>query len=688
MDEGVQLQETADVAAAPVRAPADVGVAAAPVRAAADERLARVERQLAVAQQITHIGSWEWDARTNAVAWSDELYRIYGLEPRSREITFDFFLSRLHHEDRARVESEVRRAFEAGGHFAYPERIVRPDGSIRHLDTVGEVALDENGRAVGLVGTCRDVTEDRGRDETIRLQADIVHHMQIALSVWDTLPETEPDRLRLVAYNPAAEPAARRSLDGCIGLRFREIFPYGGGGEVEELLLAVARDGHVRQTLVPRAQNPAHRSRALSAKAFPLPGGRVGLAVEDVTEITVARRLQDAEHHILERIAAGAPLAETLASIVLAIEERLPPMLGSVLLLDPDGLHIRHGAAPSLPRAYVEAIDGAPIGPRAGSCGTAAYRREAVFVADVDVDPLWVDYRDLARAHGLRACWSTPILSNDGQVLGTFALYHQKPRTPAAEDRAIIDRATHLAGIAIEQRQLEEQLRALSGHVESVREDERTGIAREIHDVLGQALTALKMDLALVARKSSGDSLERIRGMSKATDEIIQQVRRISAELRPGVLDDLGLLAALEWQAQDFEQRTGTVCKVTSTMGDERFARDTSTALFRILQESLTNVARHAKAKHVDIGLALATDTIRMHVRDDGKGITSAALADRRSLGLLGIRERARRLGGLAEIAAGPAGGTVVFVEVPLARGEAPHARQRAEPNTGEARHD
>jgi PAS domain S-box-containing protein len=629
------------------------------------ERLARVERQLAVVQQITHIGSWEWDARTNAVAWSDELYRIYGLEPQSREITFEFFLSRLHPDDRARVQVEIGSALESGGRFAYPERIVRPDGSIRHLDTVGEVAQDASGRTVGLVGTCRDVTEERGREEVIRLQADIVHHMQIALSVWEARPETDAERLRLVAYNPAAEPAARRPLSGCIGMGFGEIFPYGRGGEIEQLLIAVAGDGHVREMIVPRAKNPAHPSRALAAKAFPLPGRRVGLAVEDVTEITVARRLQDAEHCVLERIAAGAPLAETLISIVLMIEERLPPTIGSIVLLDPDGLRIRHGAAPHLPGAYIEGIEGAAIGPCAGSCGTAAYRREAVFVEDVEDDPLWVDYRDLARAHGLRACWSTPILSNDGRVLGTFALYYREPRAPTAEDRAVIARVTHLAGIAIEQHQLEDQLRALSAHVESVREDERTGIAREIHDVLGQALTALKMDLALVARRSSGPMLDRLKDMSCATDEIIQQVRRISAELRPGVLDDLGLLAAIEWQAREFEERTGTACTVTSCVGDERFARDASTALFRIFQEALTNIARHAEATSVDVGLALAHGAIRMEVRDDGKGITAAALADRRSLGLLGIRERARRLGGRAEITAGSPRGTTVFVEVP-----------------------
>lgn len=637
-----------------------------------NERLARVEHQLEVAQQLTHIGSWEWDAGTNVVTWSDELYRIYGLEPRSREITFEFFVSRVHPDNRERIQKEVRRALEHGGRFAYPERIVRPDGSIRVLDTLGEAARDAEGKPVGLIGTCRDVTEERLREETIRIQADIVHHMQISLSVWEVSGPPGERSLYLVAYNPATEPIARRSLAGCIGKSFRELFPYGAGGQVETLLLDVARHGHVREASIDRSRNPSDRARALSVKIFPLTGGRVGLSAEDVTEITRARRLKDAEYQVLERIASGAPLAETLEAIVLAIEESSPPMLGSVLLLDADGLRVRHGAAPHLAEAYVKAIDGSPIGPTAGSCGTAAFLRRPVYVEDIAIDPLWDDYRDLALAHGLRSCWSTPILANDGRVLGTFALYCLEPRGPTDEDRALIARATHLAGIAIEQRQLVDQLRALSARVESVREDERTGIAREIHDVLGQALAALKMDLAYVSKRVQGEPLEKVQAMSQSIDEIIQQVRRISAELRPGVLDDLGLLAAIEWQAQEFEERTGTVCSIESNLGDAQLPRDIATALFRVLQEAITNVALHAEARRVDIRLERTGGVLRLEVRDDGKGITRAAAVNPRSLGLLGIRERARRLGGRATVEAAPSGGTVVSVEVPLVAGGAP----------------
>jgi signal transduction histidine kinase len=138
------------------------------------------------------------------------------------------------------------------------------------------------------------------------------------------------------------------------------------------------------------------------------------------------------------------------------------------------------------------------------------------------------------------------------------------------------------------------------------------------------------------------------------------------------VLDDLGLFAAIEWQAHEFEERTGTLCAVESNGGDIQLPRDVSTALFRIFQEALTNVARHAEAKHVGVRLWFSSDDLCLEVRDDGRGITQAQVGDPRSLGLLGIRERARRLGGRATIAAAPSGGTLVSVNVPRAGRAAP----------------
>ena len=156
------------------------------------------------------------------------------------------------------------------------------------------------------------------------------------------------------------------------------------------------------------------------------------------------------QSRILQKLAANAPLSEILERLVLLIEAQSPGMLCSVLLLSEDGDHVRHGAAPSLPPDYVKAIDGSAIGPKHGSCGTAMYRGEPVVVTDILNDSLWDDYKDLALANGLRACWSTPILSGRGKVLGSFAMYYREPRTPTGEEAGLTEVATRIAGLAIE----------------------------------------------------------------------------------------------------------------------------------------------------------------------------------------------------------------------------------------------
>jgi DNA-binding CsgD family transcriptional regulator len=156
----------------------------------------------------------------------------------------------------------------------------------------------------------------------------------------------------------------------------------------------------------------------------------------------------ESQSGILERLARGAPLETVLGVLVLAIESLSDGMLGSVLLLSRDG-RIKHGAAPSLPRAYVTAIDGIKIGPAVGSCGTAMYLGEAVISPDITTDPLWRDYRKLALKHGLRACWSAPIVSPGGDVLGAFALYYREPRHPHPRELRLVEVGAQLAAIAI-----------------------------------------------------------------------------------------------------------------------------------------------------------------------------------------------------------------------------------------------
>ena len=179
---------------------------------------------------------------------------------------------------------------------------------------------------------------------------------------------------------------------------------------------------------------------------------------EDKLELSEA--LIPAQRNNIEDDKGAGPASKVLEVLCHQIEKRHSDMLCSVLLLDADGTTLRNGAAPSLPKEYTEAINGVQIGPCVGSCGTAAYRKEPVIVSDIATDALWAGFRDQALCHGLRACWSTPIASQDGTILGTFAIYYREPRTPVAKHLQLIAQATHLAGIAIEQDRAKAELRA------------------------------------------------------------------------------------------------------------------------------------------------------------------------------------------------------------------------------------
>jgi GAF domain-containing protein len=160
---------------------------------------------------------------------------------------------------------------------------------------------------------------------------------------------------------------------------------------------------------------------------------------------------------VLELALRDRPLEETLSELIRIVESTSRTgVLGSILLLD--GRFLRHGAAPSLPGAYSEAIDGAEIGPVAGSCGTAAFRGRPVFVSDIATDPLWAEYKEVALPHGLHACWSTPIITAGPKVLGTFAMYHREPREPTVRDLALVDLVTQTAALVIDRKRAQEML--------------------------------------------------------------------------------------------------------------------------------------------------------------------------------------------------------------------------------------
>jgi PAS domain S-box-containing protein len=262
---------------------------------------------------------------------------------------------------------------------------------------------------------------------------------------------------------------------------------------------------------------------------------------------------------------------------------------------------------------------------------------------------------------------ATPFRRPDGEIIGIV------------EDFKDISERRQWERELMESR---ERLRELACHLQDVREEQRSRIAREIHDELGQALTALRMDVHWLGRslhESAPELLNKIEAMSNLIGGTVQSVRRICSELRPGILDDFGLVAAIEWQAEEFAKRTSIPCQISAAPAEIQLNRDLATAVFRIFQEALTNIVRHAKASRVDVGLKAQGGHFEMTVGDDGAGMQPEPSERGKSFGLIGIRERVRDFGGELFVSGSPAGGTCVKISVPTGDQGAPGGDTRTD---------
>jgi signal transduction histidine kinase len=420
-------------------------------------------------------------------------------------------------------------------------------------------------------------------------------------------------------------------------------------------------------------------TQSLSAAVFVLLLAVLGwLVVRELRSRQWTQTLISSHRAVLEAIASGAPLAETLDALVRLIESQSPGTIGSILLLDEDGVHLRHAAAPGLPTAYTAAIDGQRIGEQAGPWGAAAFRRQRVIVEDVETDPLWDDDRELARAHGLRAGWSAPIFDRHERLVGTFVLYFRVPRRPSERDLRLVEVATSTAGIAIGRHREEqalrlanERLQMLSRSLLDVQEKERAALARELHDQLGQSLTALKLNAAALARTLEGPAADRMQQSLAIADQALAGVRSLALDLRPPQLDQLGLAAALRDAVTRLGDQAGLRADFVDRTGGVRLDTTLATVVFRVAQEALTNVSRHAEAKHVVVGLHARAGELRLLVADDGTGFDyDAARAQAikgTSMGILGMEERVALAGGRLRVTSRPRKGTRVYATFPLA---------------------
>lgn len=363
----------------------------------------------------------------------------------------------IHPDDQSAVLEGLQR-LSMTGRFEAEYRIVRPDGHQRWVRDRSRFVRDEGGTPIRLDGVVSDVTDQHLADE--KLRASETRYRELFMANPQPMWVYDCETLQFLAVNEAAVIQYGYSREEFLSMSIRNIRPT---EDVPLLMENLSRETTGIETAgVWRHKRSngqiIHVEITSHTITFDGKRGKLVLAL-DVTERLKLQQQAANERDVLELLASGASMDDVLQRVALNSEQLFSGMMCSVLLLDEGGQHLRHAAAPKLPLDYCRAIDGVRIGPNTGSCGTAVYTRECVFVEDISTDPLWREYRDLALTHNLRACWSVPMISSANRVLGTLAMYYTDPRTPTIEERQAIQRVAYLAVLAVERHQLISSLR-------------------------------------------------------------------------------------------------------------------------------------------------------------------------------------------------------------------------------------
>jgi PAS domain S-box-containing protein len=465
-------------------------------RQRAEEALRETEERFRQLAENIHEIFWMMDARGERMIYISPGYEE--VSGRTRQGLYErprSWVEVLHPDDRDKMIETVEQ-YRRGVFTEVEFRIVRPDGSVRWMRSRAFPVNDPLGHLSRFAGLAEDITDRKHSEETLRGSEQrfrtFVDHATDAFFLQD-------DRGVILDVNRQACTSLGYTREELVGKTPVDFDPDVSSALLEELDQRLNAREMVAFESRHRRKDGTLFPVEVRGRAF-WEGGRrflVSLA-RDISERKHDEALLNGQKRILELIIQGEPLPHVLTVLCQTIEELAQgEMLASVLLLDADGVHLRHGAAPSLPESYNRAVDGIAIGPAVGSCGTAAYRREPVYVSDIASDPLWAPYAELALSHGLRACWSTPILSSTSEVLGTFAMYYRQPRHPNRCDLRAVDIVTRTVAIAIEQSRAEQALRESEERFRGTFENAAVGIGHA--DATGRWLRVNEKFCAIVA---------------------------------------------------------------------------------------------------------------------------------------------------------------------------------------------
>jgi PAS domain S-box-containing protein len=440
-----------------------------------EEKLRRANERFELAAAAINGIIYELDLTQNTIERTQGLSEVLGYRTEEAETTVQWWMERIHPDDQQRVRDEINSKIAASSSFTVEYRIRHKNDRYLYVWDRGLIVRDADGRAVRVVGCTLDISDRQlAQDECDRAHSQLETERALLEAVLRQLPVgaivAEAPSGKLLFGNEQVDRIWRHPFRESSDIEeYREYQGFHSDGrpyQPQEWPLArsistgeVVIDEEIQFLRGDDTQGTMHVS---SSPVCDRAGNLVAAVVTffDITQRSSNQALLATQNTVLEMIAKGATLLSVLDVLARLIEQQSDGALCSILLMDKEEQKLYYSAAPSIPDSYFQAIaSGVPIGAVAGSCGTAAYRREPVIVSDIANDPLWVEYKDLPLSYGLQACWSVPIFATNGDILGTFAMYYRKPQQPSLQDRKLVEISTTLAGIAIERQRTEDAKR-------------------------------------------------------------------------------------------------------------------------------------------------------------------------------------------------------------------------------------